>query len=326
MLKNNPQGQERQIGFEIEYAGLPLENVAQMVHQQFGGKLEQISPHVYAVNQSELGDFKLELDSIPLQKLATSNASLKDSQTLYKSTQYKITEMADELGTKIVPYEIVCPPVKLSQIPALETLCENLRNQGAKGTKGSLLYAFGLHLNPELASFEAHYILRHLQSFLILGPWLQKEHHVDISRKLTNFIDPFPKEYAELVLDQDYQPNIDQLIRDYHTHNPTRNRALDMLPLFAHLDESLIIELYGEEEKINKRPTFHYRLPNCEIGQSNWSLTKEWETWLSVEKVANSEQLFGQLLTKWQTHHQKLISTDPAWVKEVDDWMKKANV
>jgi hypothetical protein len=33
------------------------------------------------------------------------------------------------------------------------------------------------------------------------------------------------------------RPDLDTLIDDYLEYNPTRNRALDFLPLFLHLDE-----------------------------------------------------------------------------------------
>ncbi|OBX33760.1 putative amidoligase enzyme [Halomonas elongata] len=38
------------------------------------------------------------------------------------------------------------------------------------------------------------------------------------------------------MLDPDYQPDLRTLIDDYLEYNPTRNRELDLLPLFAYLD------------------------------------------------------------------------------------------
>ena len=113
-----------------------------------------------------------------------------------------------------------------------------------------------------------------------------ERHQIYIARKLTSFIDPFPTSCLQLVLTESYQPDIERLIRDYYAHNPTWNRALDMLPLFAMIDEKLVRSLYGDKEKINKRPTFHYRLPNCEIATENWFFGVEYRTWQFVEQLA----------------------------------------
>ena len=96
-----------------------------------------------------------------------------------------------------------------------------------------------------------------------------------------------------------------------------------ILPLFAFINERLVRELYGEEEKINKRPTFHYRLPNCEIDRKEWSLNKEWQRWLIVEKIAGDSALLKKLMDKWTTYHKKLIATDLGWMEEVKGWLEK---
>ena len=70
---------------------------------------------------------------------------------------------------------------------------------------------------------------------MVLYDWLVDVSDIDVSRKLSAFIDPFPIEYRALVTSPDYAPDLDRLIGDYLDANPTRNRALDMLPMFAHL-------------------------------------------------------------------------------------------
>ena len=165
-----------------------------------------------------------------------------------------------------------------------------------------------------------------MQAFLLLEEWLKKEHDIDLSRKLTNFIDPFPKEYLELVLNEDYKPNMETFIRDYHKFNPSRNRSLDLTPLLAFIDEALVRELYGEEEKINTRPTYHYRLPNCEIGQKNWSVEQEWETWLKVENLAENEDALYVLMEKWQKHQDKLFSMNSTWVDTIQKFVDEYEI
>ena len=55
---------------------------------------------------------------------------------------------------------------------------------------------------------------------------------VDLSRRITSYIDPFPDEYVEVLLDGPAPQSLESLVDTYLDFNPTRNRALDMLPLF----------------------------------------------------------------------------------------------
>ena len=64
-------------------------------------------------------------------------------------------------------------------------------------------------------------------------------------------------------------------IDDYLVENASRNRALDMLPVFAYLDEARIRAAVSDG-LIKARPTLHYRLPNCEIEQPGWDLHPAW--------------------------------------------------
>ncbi len=321
----NHARKERKVGLEIEYAGLPLKQAARIVHDLFAGNIEEITSAIFKVTDTELGDFTLELDAIPLQKLAqnTKEAEEKVEESLVDDISVHIGKAAGNIGTKIAPFEIVSPPIKLSDLPKMERLRNALLKAGAKDTKENLYTAFGLHINPEVSSLDTDYIIRHLQSFLLLAPWLKQLHNIDLTRRVTSFIDPFPKTYMELVLNKTYAPDIGQLIRDYHEYNPTRNRALDMLPLFSHIDESLIRELYGEKEKINKRPTFHYRLPNCELANEDWSFNTEWKRWLHVEELANDTELLHQLINQWQAHQERWFAFEPEWIKEIEQHMKR---
>ncbi|BBI60126.1 hypothetical protein HSBAA_14320 [Vreelandella sulfidaeris] len=131
----------------------------------------------------------------------------------------------------LVPTEIVCPPVPWNELEDLDALFEALREHGAKGTDASLMYGFGLHLNPEVESFDADYLLAMLRAYLLLAGWLRDEIKVDITREMLPHANPFHKAYALKVLDSRYAPDLDTLIDDYLHYNPTRNRELDMLPL-----------------------------------------------------------------------------------------------
>lgn len=329
MHEKNYDNEERKVGFEIEYTELSLKKAAQIIQKIFGGNIIQNENATMEVIETKFGNFTLELDAIPLQKLLKST---KEFEIEEKFKQPKIAKIKSQLaqaienaGAKIVPYEIVSPPIPIHQISQISDLCIALRDEEAKGTKASFRYAFGLHINPEVESLEADYIISHLQSFLLLQTWLKKKHKIDIARRITNFIDPFPKAYLTLILDKNYNPNFKQLAKDYHKYNPTRNRALDMLPLFAFIDENLIRNLYGEEEKINKRPTFHYRLPNSEISNGEWSIKKEWNIWLNVENLANNKNILNSAIEAWKEYNDKIISTEKEWLEIISNIIGKLN-
>ena len=91
------------------------------------------------------------------------------------------------------------------------------------------------------------------------------------------------------MLDPSYAPDEDALIGDYLEANPTRNRALDMLPVLATLQEERVLAAAKESENVKARPTFHYRLPNCLIDDRSWSFGVEWNRWVEVERLAADE-------------------------------------
>lgn len=99
----------------------------------------------------------------------------------------------------------------------------------------------------------------------------------------------YPQAYMRRVLDPDYWPNLTNLAADYLAANPTRKRALDLLPLLAHLDEERVRSVLPHE-KIGARPVFHYRLPQAHLSDPNWSITPAWERWLIVERLASNPE------------------------------------
>jgi hypothetical protein len=74
-------------------------------------------------------------------------------------------------------------------------------------------------------------------------------------------------------------------IDDYLAFNPTRNRDLDLLPLLHYFDETRVRAVLPNE-KINGRPTFHYRLPDARLSDPGWSIAPDWNRWVCVERLA----------------------------------------
>ncbi len=101
-----------------------------------------------------------------------------------------------------------------------------------------------------------------------------------------------PKQ-VQRVLDPDYWPDLPNLTDDYLAANPTRRRALDLLPLLAHFDEERVRSVLPHE-KIGSRPVFHYRLPRAHLSDPAWSIMPDWEHWLLVERLASNLEELGE--------------------------------
>lgn len=273
---------ERRLGVEIEFSGLDIAQIATIVKGHFGGNIDQVSDYESFVRESELGDFGVELDFAYLKKLGREKDPNLDVDNLDTLTEGLLALLAKRL----VPCEIVSPPLLMSEVWRMDSLIMSLRDEGAKGTKHAIAYAFGLQFNPEMPNLKAETILAYLRAFLTMFDWLKARSKVDLIRRVTPYIDPFEKDYIQLVMAEDYAPDINQLIDDYLKHNPTRNRALDMLPLFAHIDEERVRAVV-KDDRVKARPTLHYRLPNCQIDEPEWGLIKPWRDWLQIDTLAS---------------------------------------
>lgn len=310
----------RRVGVEIELAGLQPDTMLSVIQSLFGGNIEHKHSFCYEVTDTNSGKFKLELDAQLLQKI---DLNFDPEFQAFTDQAMKWIQQAAEW---IVPWEIVCPPIEFDQLEDLENLFTELRKAGAKGTYHATQFAFGLHLNPELPSNSSETITRYLQSFLCLYDWIYAKEHIDVIRKVAPFIKHFPHDYIIRVLSCDYQPELDQLMDDYLLDNPTRNRTLDLLPLFTHLDESRIRSKLPQE-KINARPTLHYRLPNCDIDNPDWGLHKPWGLWLAVEALAHNPDLLQQFRRDYIKEISRLGHfADHKWVEYCDQELSKAKI
>jgi hypothetical protein len=127
---------------------------------------------------------------------------------------------------------------------------------------------------------------------VLLNAWLRRQVAPDATRHLLGFADPFPADYVRRVVSPDYWPDTPGFIDDYLAANPTRNRDLDLLPLLVHLDEPRVRAALPNE-KINRRPTFHYRLPDARASDPGWSIGPDWNRWVAVERLACDRDLLN---------------------------------
>jgi hypothetical protein len=295
----NTKGEPRCVGLELEIGHLPLETVLELVQRSMGGRIEQVNSALGKVKDTPLGSFGVELDSRTLKE----RAYLRPLEMVGIEPESAVSQLIEtsvvRVSREIVPIEVVTPPVPWNRLYELDPLWRNLRAAGAEDTHASVLYAFGLHLNPELPDFEAETITGYVQAFLLLEPWLVAATHVDLSRRIAPYIRPFPTAYRQRVLTPDYAPDLETLIEDYLEHNPTRNRPLDLMPLFVHVTHADYSSRVEDWALVKPRPTFHYRLPNSEIQRPGWSPAVDWNRWTAVERLASTPESRRALISDW---------------------------
>ncbi|PIW30589.1 MAG: amidoligase enzyme [Rhodospirillales bacterium CG15_BIG_FIL_POST_REV_8_21_14_020_66_15] len=311
-------GDIRRVGIEIEFTGVDVPTAADVVRNAFGGGTAAEDPHRLILEDTEFGDFVVELDARILHK-GTASSDGGDTPILPDRLDTVARDALGKAVAGVVPVEIVTPPLPWPDLSRLSALTDALRAAGAKGTEDNILHAFGLHLNPEVPSEDTASVIRHLRAYFVLADWLRAEIGVDMTRRLMPHTDPFPRDYMLLVLDPDYAPGLRGLITDYLDHSPTRNRELDMLPLFRHLDEGAVTARL-DDPLIKARPTFHYRLPDCALADPDWSPVTEWNRWVKVEELAADPDRLGDMARACRTH---LSRPAPArWLDELQAWLE----
>ncbi len=323
----NAEGNVRKVGFELEFAQLKVADCVLLVQKLYGGTIEKAHRFSQKVVGTSLGDFSVEIDLKLLTekkyKALFDTFNLDPAQVKLGSStlEDKVESALESVIQTVIPYEISAPPIPCTQLEKLEPLRQALHEHGAEGTEAFLTNAFGTHINTELPDSETATVLRYLRAFLVLYPWLLEEGQTDFARRMTSFINPFPAAYVLKVLEQEYQPSLDQLIDDYHTHNPDRNRPLDLYPLFAFLNEEKVNSL-SNLGTVKARNTFHYRLPNSCISSPNWTLAQEWNNWVIVEEVANNPELLRSMCQDYLlVKEDTLLGFEQKWTKKTQLWL-----
>lgn len=316
-------GKPRRLGVEFEFAGMPLDHISALVAQLYGGTVEPQNRFVHRVRGTCWGDFRVEIDTALLKDRAyepfLEAVGFNMQEKHYRD---RVDDVLARVAGTVVPHEIVTPPIPMREIERLEVLREQLRHAGAKGTRASALYAFGLHLNPELTDTSAETIVAHLRAFLLLWDWLHTCGNIDWSRRLTPYITEFPDAYRRIIVNPKYKPDMNTLLADYLAYNPTRNRALDLLPLFREIKGNAAVRGVPESPLVKARPAFHYRLPNCRIDEPDWTLAQEWQGWVTVEWLAARPERMADMGLAWLAHTPPAFaSIDSSWAAESEHWL-----
>lgn len=318
------EGAERRVGVEFEFAGLGFPEIIDAVREVYGGTARSVNRFLHKIEGTRHGAFGVELDSSIFKQERYLRLLDRIGIHLHELDTGELVEsVLERAAATVIPYEVVTPPIPLSELDSVEELREALRGRGAEGTDESLLYAFGLHFNVELPDLERGTILDLLKAYLLLEEWIAEESDIDLSRRVTPFIEEFPRAYRARVVDPEYRPDLHALMTDYLEANPTRNRSLDLLPLFCLLDCELVRRYPVEAHLIKPRPAAHYRLPNCRLDDPEWRVADEWSRWVSVERLAGEKSKLAAMGREYVSRPgfpRNLLTPD--WVERVRRWLR----
>ena len=310
---NKDDGTPRLVGFELEFSGISLDDAAKAVSTALGGELTSESPAERIIDTDAHGEFIIELDWAYLKQKA-SNTEREDEASEW-------VEQLSEAAALVVPVEVVCPPVPITELSVLEPMVRKLRDAGAIGTEESLIAAYGVHINPEIPGLDADTLFSYLRAFAILQWWLVDAHEIDFARKVSPYIDLYPEAYLKKVLSK-RKSTMDEIFSDYLEFNASRNHALDMLPMLAEIDNERVLNTV-QDSKIKARPTFHYRLPNCHIERPDWSLAGDWNVWCVLEQLADRPDELDALADEFLAADRPILGVGRnQWVGFIDQWLK----
>jgi hypothetical protein len=306
------------VGVEIELIGPDVEEVTDLLAEILAGRIEHVSRYEKLVHAGDGSPWRVELDFAYLLKKGRERARADEPPSVVEDVSEAVVRAGAEA---VVPVEVVGPPLPLPELAGIQPIVRALRSIGALGTRAGPAYAFGMQLNPETPDRKAATILAYLRSFLCLQDWLLRESQLDLTRRLTRYVAPFSNRFIARVIDLAYQPQLARLIDDYLESNPTRNRALDLLPLFAELDEERVRNAV-QDELVKARPAFHFRLPNCEIDDPSWGIHLAWAHWLQVEHLAADPERLAEACKAYAAFLDRPLEKWLGdWADEVEAWL-----
>ncbi len=314
-------GETRRVGIEVELQGIPVAELARLTATTLGGEVQTVSMSEFAVDVQDQGRYRVEVDFELLKEVAKEHHDSGREEGLERVA----VEMLQSASALLVPCEVITPPLDMDAMSTpMDELVDAIRRAGGKGTHQSPLYAFGVHLNIDPPALSPGCTLAFMRAFVCLFDWIVWRGDIDLSRRLTPYIQRFPRNYEDLLLSADYEPGWDRLIGDYLDMNPTRNRALDMLPLFGHIDEAQV-RAAVDDSRLKFRPGFHYRLANSCVDEPGWRIAKPWSRWVEIERLAADEARLAAWCGAYREDRKRMLaSVDNQWRERVDRWLAES--
>jgi hypothetical protein len=266
----------------------------------FGGRIEQVGAHEARVEETDIGGVSIVLDTA--YRTATPSAA---------------ATAVLNAARLVVPVEIATGPLTFERLARLDDLRDALRRNGAIGSRNGVLLGFGLHLNTEVPDTTTRAIVPVLRAFALLEDWLRRADPIDPSRRLLPFVDPYPRSFVDLLVEEAPDWTMAQMIEAYLANAPSRNHGMDLLPLLRHIDEARVLHHLRGAQAVKARPTWHYRLPDCRIDEEEWTLAYEWNRFRVVECVAADPALLERLADDWLVHRESYLTARADWARHV---------
>ena len=322
-ITTKSDGLPRQVGVEFELQGIDVDMLARLIALTLRGEVETVSEAEYLIRVPEQGDYLVEVDYALLKQVAKEQHDANDDDQTKLETL--TLDALSAVSSVIVPCEVVAPPLPMERFgQPMQTLTDAIRDAGGKGTGHSLFYALGVHLNVEPPDLEAHTIVSYMKAFACLYDWIVWQGEVDLARRMTSHIKRYPAEYDLRLTDPEYWPNLETLIVDYLGSNASRNRAMDMLPLFCEISPD-VVRTAIDDDRIKPRPAFHYRLANCAIDEPDWSIADPWRRWLQIEHLASDRDALNDCCEEYRSSRQRpLQRVDDSWREMVAKWLRQS--
>lgn len=289
-------GSPRKVGIEVECGGLREDRVADLVAARFGGEVETSGAYARLVRGSRIGDVEILLDTALRDKVngAVSRAGL-------------------DLGRAVIPVEFVTDPLAPETLPEIDALCRDLAEAGAFGTQDGVALGFGVHLNVALPGMQVDDILPTLTAFALIEDWMRGRMALDPSRRLLPFVDTYPTALLDRLCEPGVEWTLDRLAATYLELSPSRNHALDALPILKEAYPDRVVAAVPQMGHKSARPAWHYRLPDARIDDPEWSVVLEWNRWCAVERVADDRDLLDRLKTHWRDYRARILPIPGQW-------------
>jgi anthranilate/para-aminobenzoate synthase component II len=180
------------VEFELEFSGISLDTAAGAVQSALEGERESESAveAEHVMQTRSFGELIIELDGDYLKRKASAtNRGEEGSEWL---------EPLSQAAALLVPLEVVCPPIPLNDLSVLTPVVRGLREAGAMGTEVSLIAAYGVHINTQIPRLDADTLFSYLRAFAIQQWWLVDAHEVDVTRRVSLYVDLYPQAYLLL--------------------------------------------------------------------------------------------------------------------------------
>ena len=302
------QGGPRRAGVEIEFAGLHEDTAAGLVRAQWGGRIERLAAHDLRVVGTAIGEVRIELDT-----------------ALRRYSNTPLAASAIELSRSVVPVEVILPPLEPLMLGEVSSFMQALHDAGAQGSNEGAFYAFGLHLNIEIAAAEAAFVVPVARAYALMEDWLRLTDPPDRMRRLLPFVDPYPRSWVDAVAAEGGNWSLRDFASHYLHHNPIRNRGLDLLPLVEYLFADMAKATLKSSAK-GGRPAWHYRLPEARFDRAGGGVAAAWNRWCLVERVAARRDLLAALAAEWAAHRGAATTLRTDWAPVVSRLLHPARV